>query len=104
MVKDFWQALVSNDRHASYDSPYRTGQHVPLPQSRHAPLTSVATSAIESRTDLAMPSDPNLPRPSNGARPPSITGRAMSPASPYSPGMRSAQRRVSSLDREGPQS
>ncbi|TKA61226.1 hypothetical protein B0A55_11200, partial [Friedmanniomyces simplex] len=49
----FWHTITSNDRHASYDSPYRSGNHVPLPQSRHTPLTSVATSALESRTDLS---------------------------------------------------
>ena len=43
----------SNDRHATYDSPYRTGQHVALPQSKNTPLTSsAATSALDSRTDL----------------------------------------------------
>jgi cell wall assembly regulator SMI1 len=91
MFKDFWQALVSNDRHASHDSPYRTGQHVPLPQSRHAPLTSIATSAIESRSDLneqALASNASV----NGHSSPN--GR-MSPSSPYSPGMRSALRRQS---------
>ncbi|KAK1063629.1 Cell wall assembly regulator [Friedmanniomyces endolithicus] len=50
--RSFWHTITSNDRHASYDSPYRSGNHVPLPQSRHTPLTSVATSAFESRTDL----------------------------------------------------
>lgn len=83
--------MTSNDRHASHDSPYRTGQHVPLPQSRHTPLTSVATSAMESRHDVS-----ENAQPSNG----SVNGfaspdRAMSPNSPYSPGMRSALRRQS---------
>ncbi|KAK0251509.1 Cell wall assembly regulator [Friedmanniomyces endolithicus] len=50
--RSFWHTITSNDRHASYNSPYRSGNHVPLPQSRHTPLTSVATSAYESRTDL----------------------------------------------------
>ncbi|KAF2434917.1 cell wall assembly and cell proliferation coordinating protein [Tothia fuscella] len=85
--RSFWHTMTSNDRHASHDSPYRTGQHVPLPQSRHAPLTSVATSAVESRADLH-DSTTNI----NGFTSPS--GR-MSPNSPYSPGMRSNLRRQS---------
>ena len=68
--------MTSYDRHASHDSPFRTGQHVPLNQSRHAPLTSVATAtdAMESRHDLSIPYGDDLPQP---------------PGSPYSPGMRS---------------
>lgn len=77
--------MTSNDRHASHDSPYRTGQHVPLSQSRDAPLTSVATSAIESRPDLTNSFDepPSLSRSSTSQN--TIT----SPTRPYSPGMRS---------------
>lgn len=90
--RSFWHTMTSNDRHASHDSPYRTGQHVPLPQSRHAPLTSIATSAVESRVDLDESSrDSNASI--NGHSSPS--GR-MSPSAPYSPGMRSALRRQSS--------
>lgn len=86
--------MTSNDRHASPNSPYRTGQHVPLSQSRHAPLTHVATSGIESRTDLSY----------NGQEIDSAHGflpsnGPLSPASPYSPGMRSSmQRQRSSND------
>src|SRR5437667_10403542 len=84
--------MTSNDRHASHDSPYRTGQHVPLSQSRHEPLTSVGTSAGESRADLASSFDED---PSN--RPISLNsqswsgsqGGVVSPSRPYSPGMRS---------------
>ena len=84
----FWHTLTSNDRHASVDSPYRTGNHVPLPQSRHTPLTSVATSAYESRTDLNGDLESgNGFVSSNGA---------MSPNSPYSPGMRKQMQRQSS--------
>lgn len=74
--------MTSNDRHASHDSPYRTGQHVPLSQSRHEPLTSVATSAIESRPDLTSPFEDDPSKRSSGSR-------ATSPTRPYSPGMRS---------------
>ncbi|KAK5167372.1 Cell wall assembly regulator [Saxophila tyrrhenica] len=54
-LRSFWHDLTSQDRHASVDSPYRSGQHQPLPQNRHSPLTSVTTSAVESRTDLESP-------------------------------------------------
>ncbi|KAK2873359.1 hypothetical protein FQN49_002412 [Arthroderma sp. PD_2] len=83
--RSFWHTMTSNDRHASHDSPYRTGQHVPLSQSRDAPLTSVATSAIESRPDLSNSFDepPSLSRSSTSQN--TIT----SPTRPYSPGMRS---------------
>ena len=86
--------MVSSDRHASHDSPYRTGQHMPLNQSRHAPLTSIATSAVESRQDLSSPygddtSAQFTPALQNGnARAPSSPGAA--PTSPYLPGMRSS--------------
>lgn len=84
--------MTSYDRHASHDSPYRTGRHVPLSQSRHEPLTSIATSAIESRPDLSSPYDDE---PTKGlansqsaewnGSPPELG----SPTRPYSPGMRS---------------
>ena len=84
--------MTSNDRHASHDSPYRTGQHVPLPQNRHTPLSSVATSAVESRTDLDSPYKTDLEA-GNGF----VNGNGpMSPSSPYSPGMRKTLQRQSS--------
>jgi len=76
--------MTSNDRHASHDSPYRTGQHMPVSQSRHAPLTSVATSAIESNQDLPSTYHDDSKRPST-----SSTQVGQSPSRPYSPGMRS---------------
>ncbi|KAL4974309.1 hypothetical protein BDW66DRAFT_89879 [Aspergillus desertorum] len=75
--RSFWHTMTSYDRHASHDSPYRTGRHVPLSQSRHEPLTSIATSAIESRPDLTTPYEDEQ---ANGIS---------SPNRPYSPGMRS---------------
>ncbi|KAF2093948.1 cell wall assembly and cell proliferation coordinating protein, partial [Rhizodiscina lignyota] len=89
--RSFWHTMTSYDRHASHDSPYRTGQHVPLPQSRHAPLTSIATSALESRPDLSYAHDSIEDGSAfvNGAN-----GR-MSPQSPYKPGMRTSLQRVS---------
>ena len=96
-IRSFWHTMTSNDRHASHDSPYRTGQHVPLNQSRHAPLTSVATSALDSRADLNLPygeepSSQFTPGLQNGsAQAPGTPGAGpiTSPTSPYSPGMRS---------------
>ncbi|KAJ4572366.1 Cell wall assembly regulator [Exophiala dermatitidis] len=82
--RSFWHAMTSNDRHASYDSPYKTGQHMPVGQSRHAPLTSVATSAADSHQDLPSTYQDDSKRPSV-----SSTQLAQSPIRPYSPGMRS---------------
>lgn len=88
--------MISSDRHASHDSPYRTGQHMPLNQSRHAPLTSVATSAVESRPDLtslygddtSAQFTPGLQN-GNALAPGSPGAGPLSPNTPYSPGMRS---------------
>ncbi|KAK2628669.1 hypothetical protein QTJ16_001772 [Diplocarpon rosae] len=95
--KTFWHTMTSYDRHSSYDSPYRTGQHVPLNQSRHDPLTSVATNASESRADVSSPYFEDAGRYStsalNGsAYPGSPISHSPSaqPPSPYSPGMRSS--------------
>lgn len=90
--------MTSNDRHASHDSPYRTGRHIPLPQSRHAPLTSIATSGIESRVDLSFPYAQDDPASSNG-----FIGSPkgpMSPTSPYSPGLRSSLSRQATAESE----
>lgn len=76
--------MTSNDRHASPDSPYNTGAHTPLSQSRHAPLTSVATAA-ESRTDLTTSYSHD------------DAAQGFMPANgPYSPGLRSTMQRQSS--------
>ncbi|PSN70977.1 cell wall assembly and cell proliferation coordinating protein [Corynespora cassiicola Philippines] len=96
--KNFWHTMTSYDRHASHDSPYRTGRHIPLPQSRHAPLTSIATSGVESRVDLSSPYSHDEPATSNG-----FIGSPkgpMSPNSPYSPGMRSSLSRQATADSE----
>lgn len=88
--------MTSYDRHASHDSPYRTGQHVPLSQSRNSPLTSIATSGLESRPDLSYAHDSIEDSSAfvNGA-----DGR-VSPQSPYKPGMRASLRRVSTANSE----
>ena len=95
----FWHSVTTSDRHASHDSPYRTSGHVALAQSKHAPLTSVATSGFESKADLSDAPDSSTPfaKPANG--------RA-SPSTPYSPGRMSALRRQStdrsSIDKNPP--
>ncbi|MCJ1307599.1 Cell wall assembly regulator [Agyrium rufum] len=85
--------MTSYDRHASHDSPYRTGQHMPLNQSRHAPLTSIATSAMDSHQDLNAPYGDENQRTSSASNLrngyPGSPGLIQSPGSPYSPGMRS---------------
>ncbi|KAK5680929.1 Cell wall assembly regulator [Elasticomyces elasticus] len=88
--RSFWHTITSNDRHASHDSPYRSGNHVPLPQSRHTPLTSVATSALESRTDLNSEYGHDVEA-GNGFINSNGGGSA-----PYSPGMRKQLQRQSS--------
>lgn len=87
----FWHTMTSYDRHASHDSPYRTGQHMPINQSRHAPLTSVATSAVESRPDLHSFEEDSVKRPQVSTNILSgSSGQGSSPQRPpYSPGMRS---------------
>ncbi|KAJ5081378.1 hypothetical protein NUU61_009642 [Penicillium alfredii] len=105
--RSFWHTMTSYDRHASHDSPYRTGRHVPLSQSRHEPLTSIATSAIESRPDLSSPYDDD-PKASASAHATEWTGSPNdtgSPNRPYSPGMRSvaSQKRRSNDQGEGPE-
>ncbi|KAK5077154.1 Cell wall assembly regulator [Lithohypha guttulata] len=82
--RSFWHSMTSNDRHATHNSPYRTGQHVPISQSRHAPLSSIATSALESHPDVSTPYHDESKRPSI-----SSASFAQSPSRPYSPGMRS---------------
>ena len=86
-MRSFWHTMTSYDRHASHNSPYRTGSHVALPQSRHAPLTSVATNASDSRTDLNASY-------SDGSSSPGKKNSAL----PYSPGMRTSMQRVQSSD------
>ncbi|KAJ6021623.1 hypothetical protein N7540_007127 [Penicillium herquei] len=101
--RSFWHTMTSYDRHASHDSPYRTGQHVPLNQSRHEPLTSIATSAIESRNDLSNPYDDEPSKGLATAHASEFNGSPVdmgSPNRPYSPGMRSMGPKRRSNDQE----
>ncbi|PSR80574.1 glucan synthesis regulatory protein [Coniella lustricola] len=96
--------MTSYDRHSSYDSPYRSGRHVPLGQDG---LTAVAT-ASESRADITSPypdynNRSSLMHPGGST---SYNGMPISPAlppqspgnAPYSPGLRSQLVRASSGD------
>ncbi|KAF7528213.1 hypothetical protein G7054_g10230 [Neopestalotiopsis clavispora] len=95
--RSFWHTMTSYDRHSSYDSPYRTGGHMPL--NRQSTLTSVATAA-ESRADVSSPYGDETGRLSAIDTSTSYLGAGMpspSPLSPgngpYSPGMRSLNAR-----------
>ncbi|KAH7033139.1 uncharacterized protein B0I36DRAFT_348236 [Microdochium trichocladiopsis] len=90
--------MTSNDRHASIDSPYRTGRHVPL--NRQETLTSIAT-ASESRADITSPYGDESGRLNHGIDGTAYTGAGLPPVAsplsavspglggPYSPGLRS---------------
>ncbi|KAI2623365.1 cell wall assembly and cell proliferation coordinating protein [Hypoxylon sp. NC1633] len=103
--RSFWHTMTSYDRHSTYDSPYRTGRHVPL--NRQNALTSVAT-ASESRADITSPYVDELGRLSTAIDGTAYTGAGLPPAAsplspgsngPYSPGLRSLNaRRHSSKD------
>ena len=86
--------MTSNDRHASHNSPFKTGQHVPLNSNRNT-LSSISTIALDSRQDLNSPyADDPARRSRTGFQPavnghPGSPGSLKSPTSPYSPGMRS---------------
>ncbi|KAG6066833.1 hypothetical protein E4U32_005199 [Claviceps aff. humidiphila group G2b] len=82
-LRSFWHTMTSNDRHSSFDSPQRTGRHVPLQNGREGILTGVAT-ASDSRADVSSPYSDEGSRGSptrNGTQSPIARG--------YSPGMRS---------------
>ncbi|KAM7186920.1 glucan synthesis regulatory protein [Rhypophila sp. PSN 637] len=91
VFKSFWHTMTSYDRHSTFDSPYRTGRHVPL--GRDGGLTSVAT-ASESRADISLQYHDELSRQSTS----NFDGPAPSPGfqRPYSPGMRSLNTRAAS--------
>ncbi|KAK7966783.1 uncharacterized protein PG986_001060 [Apiospora aurea] len=92
--RSFWHTMTSYDRHSSYDSPYRSGRHVPL--NRQSTLTSVATAANESRADVSSPYIDETGRLAGqdnsylGAPAPSpVSLTSPGPSGPYSPGLRS---------------
>ncbi|KAI0407467.1 putative 1,3-beta-glucan protein [Xylaria palmicola] len=104
--RSFWHTMTSYDRHSNYDSPHRTGRHVPL--SRQSTLTSVAT-ASESRADITSPYQDEFGRLSNqadgtaymGAGMPSVSPLSPGSNSPYSPGLRSMSARRESVRDDG---
>lgn len=81
--RSFWHSMTSYDRHSTYDSPHRTGRHVPL--DRQNTLTSVAT-ASESRADITSPYVDELGRLSGGMDGTGYSGAGLPAASPMSPG------------------
>lgn len=81
--------MTSNDRHASHDSAFRTGRHMPLSQSRNGPLGAHATTAMESSTDLSNDGAFSA----NNLASPSVPQQT-----PYSPGARSQAVRRGSSD------
>jgi len=86
--------MTSNDRHASHDSPYRSGNHVSLAQGR-APLTSVAASALDSHIDLSTPYAQDIEAGNGFVN----SNGPMSPGGAYAPGMRkNMQRQNSGMD------
>ncbi|KAL7625645.1 Cell wall assembly regulator [Parahypoxylon ruwenzoriense] len=104
--RSFWHAMTTYDRHSNYDSPYRTGRHVPL--NRQSTLTSVAT-ASESRADITSPYVDELGRLSAGVDGTAYNGGGLSGTSPlspgsngpYSPGLRSLNAQRQSLKDDG---
>ena len=83
--------MTSYDRHATPDSPYRTGRHVPLDGSRHAPLTSITTAGLESRPDLTDVDDGGTLGSASSLHRGFLSPLgAPSPNSPYPPAMRSS--------------
>ncbi|UNI18792.1 Cell wall assembly regulator [Purpureocillium takamizusanense] len=89
-LRSFWHTMTSYDRHSSYDSPHRTGRHVPLHNGRNGILTGVAT-ASDSRADVSSPYFDDAGRSSPG----NANGARSSSNDPYSPGMRSMSARQS---------
>ncbi|KAK4127752.1 cell wall assembly and cell proliferation coordinating protein [Parathielavia appendiculata] len=85
--------MTSNDRHSTFDSPYRTGRHVPL--NARDGLTSIATAG-ESRADITSPYRDESAHQFTSALDAS-GNRILPPESnrPYSPGMRSHRARQS---------
>lgn len=101
--KNIWHTMTSYDRHSNFDSPYRTGRHVPLGQGG---LTSVAT-ASESRADITSPyADYNNRSSLMNVDANAYNGAPISPAfppspgagRPYSPGLRSQLARSNTGD------
>ncbi|KAL2023824.1 hypothetical protein VTK56DRAFT_1091 [Thermocarpiscus australiensis] len=108
VFRSFWHTMTSYDRHSSYDSPYRTGRHVPL--NARDGLTSIAT-ANESRSDITSPYHDETGRQSTTSNSDASRGGAarlpnapMGPpgsSRPYSPGMRSLNARQQSSTNDG---
>ncbi|KAM3523447.1 hypothetical protein MY4038_008184 [Beauveria bassiana] len=91
-LKSFWHTMTTYDRHSSFDSPQRTGRHVPLRDSRSGMLTGVAT-ASDSRADVSNPYfDEGVSTRYEGH------GGSSTPNSSYSPGLRSSVAKQTNAD------
>ena len=77
--------MTSNDRHASHDNIYTTGQHVPFKPGQHPVLDSITTAGFESRQYLNSPYHDDVLANGMPKSPLSMT----SPIGPYTPGSRS---------------
>lgn len=87
--------MTSNDRHASHDNPYTTGQHLPFKSGRHPTLDSISTTGFESNQYLNSPYHDDLAANGLPKSPLSVT----SPVRPYTPGSRSnSTHNLSKLD------
>ncbi|KAH7318449.1 hypothetical protein B0I35DRAFT_242843 [Stachybotrys elegans] len=106
-LRNFWHTMTSNDRHSTFDSPIRTGRHVPLNSGRNGVFTGVAT-ASDSRADITSPyydESGRITSPNDGTSPPP----ALSPyipgsprPEPYSPGLRSAAATTDGFEVQSP--
>lgn len=90
--KSFWHTMTSYDRHSTYDSPHRSGRHVPLQNGRNNSVFTGVATASDSRQDITSPY-------SDGRASPSHDTPASPNGGPYSPGLRSiAARNASQTD------
>ncbi|CAK7228500.1 Cell wall assembly regulator [Sporothrix eucalyptigena] len=88
--------MTSNDRHSSFNSPYRTGQHVPLnPENGQMSGLATVATASESRHDVSSPYSDYSTNPLDRVMSPTSRNGGASPRipqnnqAPYSPGARS---------------
>ncbi|KJR83752.1 uncharacterized protein SPSK_00111 [Sporothrix schenckii 1099-18] len=100
--------MTSNDRHSTFNSPYRTGQHVPLnPENGQMSGLATVATASESRHDVSSPYSDYSQNPLDRVMSPTSRPGAASPripqnnSAPYSPGARSESARRQSQMGEG---
>ena len=85
--------MTSYDRHASHNSPNRINKRMTIGPGRHAPLTSVSTTAVNSRPDI----DTAYTHEDNDLSNSYFNSKhSTSPRAAYSPGLRTTLSRQSS--------